>query len=941
MHDVFISYARTDSVDVERLLEALESAKIAYWRDTEDLAAGNKWRPALREAIIDSDNLLFVISPTSIDSKHCNMELAFAHQHNKRIIPVVYRDPRADQVLPEILESWQHLVLDWAELDVEAIARVLRNEAVWRNQSSEYLRRAKKWENSSGDLLPRGDLDAARVWMESGAKMEPGPLELQVRYIQQSEAFHLKEAERWKKLYAKTLARQLAAQAEVMIGQRGVLLETAALLAVESMRRSHTALGDRVLRMALFLLPREVSTIHWPGAKKPRLVEFSQDGSYVAASSEDGTVGIWELASAREVCRLEAGPCRKLRFQPGSNKLLTMDTAVTVWSLEQDAPVARVSHDSLSDADFSGDGAFLATIGGDGVTRLWDIDDYEELASYRNAQAMASVAVAAGARELIAWNKNAAEVFQSPGQSGVKFEVGNSVVSFQYSPDGLYLSQLSPLDYAASLHDVLNREQILFEERHWSGAFSGDSRFFALASPEWDAYAYDLPTTWQAGHYWEVGKKATMVRKHIRRRVSCRRGESVHHDDSVQTVSLSHQGRYLGTTSRDGTARVWEQRRGREVLRLLENVVGPINRLLFSADERFVSGWGEAGCWTWEATGHRQVAALRHGDAVWDVSFSGDGRFAATISKDRTCRVWSIPDGSEVQQFSMASATHKHTVSINQDGSRILTNGRTLWDVATGAVAGELPVDADTRVGAVSDDWAFAVVVHKDNAIAVVALDDGRVVGRRDSYDGTVGAMAICPETGRTAVAVEGLGIRVWDWCNDEDLSTAADAIQAEQLAFGGAGSALVMVDKTDRRNVYVLNLADAMVPARQLPHEAKVTSACLDADAVFLLTTSVDKTARVWSLATGEPVAALTHDADVITARFSPDGRYVLSAGGRSDRTARLWFWRPEDLLAETCSRLSRDLTEEEWTQYLGGEPYRRTRSLEEDGVLDEDGAR
>ena len=43
-----------------------------------------------------------------------------------------------------------------------------------------------------------------------------------------------------------------------------------------------------------------------------------------------------------------------------------------------------------------------------------------------------------------------------------------------------------------------------------------------------------------------------------------------------------------------------------------------------------------------------------------------------------------------------------------------------------------------------------------------------------------------------------------------------------------------------------------------------------------------------------------------------------MLSAGGRSDRTARLWLWRPDDLIAEACARVGRDLTQEEWTQYL-----------------------
>ena len=78
---------------------------------------------------------------------------------------------------------------------------------------------------------------------------------------------------------------------------------------------------------------------------------------------------------------------------------------------------------------------------------------------------------------------------------------------------------------------------------------------------------------------------------------------------------------------------------------------------------------------------------------------------------------------------------------------------------------------------------------------------------------------------------------------------------------------------------------------------------------------------------------ARFEHDADVVTAHFSPDGRHVLSAGGRSDRTARLWLWRPDDLIDEACARVGRDLTQEEWTQYLPAEEYRSTREIERKG--------
>jgi WD40 repeat protein len=63
-------------------------------------------------------------------------------------------------------------------------------------------------------------------------------------------------------------------------------------------------------------------------------------------------------------------------------------------------------------------------------------------------------------------------------------------------------------------------------------------------------------------------------------------------------------------------------------------------------------------------------------------------------------------------------------------------------------------------------------------------------------------------------------------------------------------------------------------------------------------------------------------HDGDVASAAFSPDGKYVVSAS--LDGTARVWVYQTDDLIADACSHLTRNLTHAEWEQYIGGAlPY------------------
>ena len=72
--------------------------------------------------------------------------------------------------------------------------------------------------------------------------------------------------------------------------------------------------------------------------------------------------------------------------------------------------------------------------------------------------------------------------------------------------------------------------------------------------------------------------------------------------------------------------------------------------------------------------------------------------------------------------------------------------------------------------------------------------------------------------------------------------------------------------------------------------HDQGVISAAFNATGDQIVTSSHDKTARVWNATTGAAIAALNgHDGVVERAVFSPNGRFILTAG--RDGTARVWM--------------------------------------------------
>jgi len=128
------------------------------------------------------------------------------------------------------------------------------------------------------------------------------------------------------------LARQLAAQSELVQMEQRIDLEPAALLATESMLRLPSFENDRAVRESTRLLPRQTARLTHQGPVYA--VAFSADGRQVATGSWDHTARVFDAASGKEVSRMTlSGPVLAIHYTADERYLMTASEATSGWDI--------------------------------------------------------------------------------------------------------------------------------------------------------------------------------------------------------------------------------------------------------------------------------------------------------------------------------------------------------------------------------------------------------------------------------------------------------------------------------------------------------------------------------------------------------------------------------------------------------------------------------
>ncbi|MCA1994662.1 MAG: CHASE2 domain-containing protein, partial [Coleofasciculus sp. S288] len=193
--DVFIAYSRTDSDFARKLNDALQLQGKTTWFDQESIASGADFQREIYRGIESANNVLFIISPSSVNSPYCVDEVEYARTLNKRIVTVLYRAVPTTE-LHSGLASIQWIDFNNHNGEFYAnfgeLVRTLDTDLEYMRSHTQLLVKALEWdreEHDSSFLLRGKALKHAERWLKDSQNKVPQPTDLQITYIKTSRQF--------------------------------------------------------------------------------------------------------------------------------------------------------------------------------------------------------------------------------------------------------------------------------------------------------------------------------------------------------------------------------------------------------------------------------------------------------------------------------------------------------------------------------------------------------------------------------------------------------------------------------------------------------------------------------------------------------------------------------------------------------------------------------
>jgi WD40 repeat protein/serine/threonine protein kinase len=453
-----------------------------------------------------------------------------------------------------------------------------------------------------------------------------------------------------------------------------------------------------------------------------------------------------------------------------------------------------------------------------------------------------------------------------------------------------------------------------------NASFSPDGRLLLVANAkayqkdDWDSFA----TIWDVA----TGKRVSVLRGQDRPRSSQHVKKGL---GGVRVAQFSPDGKRVLTVSDDRFVGVIKPDVSGNVLFSTPMEQWPLAEEIPLTPVR-----------VWDAGTGRELFALQGFKSSVDwASFSPDGRRILTFSgrRHRTSYLFQVRDGKTTANSTHGSLVNDPNLPVVQvwdagsgkrtHGIRDRLNPTNDWWSGVAWAPDSRSVAGANLMGLLDLEAGKRVLVPVWSSSTLSFSPDGRYLLARSSVETALFDLTTLEAP--NGWQDEQIEVRTISPDGKEKVSTATRfdcrSIRKVQL-LGHAGplsSAAFSADSrwlvttSEDRTARLWEVQSGKLCHVLQGHLRKVTAAAFSPDGRLVVTSSDDHTARIWDTASGKEVLTFTgHQGLIRAVAFSPDGQIVLTAA--DDGVARLW---PIDPLRLAVQRKPRELTSEERQRY------------------------
>jgi WD40 repeat protein len=984
MARIFVSYSRKDTKSAHKLVDALEEMGHDVWVDWEEISPAVDWLEKIKRGIEGADAFLFLVSPHSIKSEVCNVEIGHAALNNKRIVPVVLQDVKTNDT-NEIIRKLNFTFLrrdDDYTLGLARIKDAIELDFEWVDEHSRLQTRALEWDRKKDtSLLLRGsDLRDARRAIFTAVNKEPLPTELQSIYITHSVQSERRNIFVWVvsamtvllltalSFYAFDKRDEATANAKIaetnakIAEENKALAEEQAQIAKENEqdanKQREVAEEQRKIAEDQKLIAQAQRS-----AARAQIYQIQPDELYTSTLLAVASRRTYPTDEADEILRKNISllpiPVKQMHQEGGINSLefneqgdlfVTggADGKACVWqSSDGEMVYCTTSPKSVNDAMFSPDGNFIVTGDASGEVQIIRTSDWSVLSSFNAGSIVWDIDVGNNGEDIAVTRDDGRITILDLNTGEKKYDlfVTGKIRIASFSPNGVYIAAGSD-DGVITLWN-LNRSGSPTTIGGHNGevlalTFSPDNRYLVTGGADGDAVVIrttdgrelyrllhedsvtDISFNPNGGSWFATVSNDRRVR--LWRTTNGNEQLRMSQDSFVKAVDVSANGQWLATTGADKTVRVWNASTGTEMFQI------PI------MGEGTVIGFGDAG--------NSLVAGDKSGDInVWDISVMpaaenylqfndlvGDMLFSPSgewLAASAGTRFWLLrPEQLSTQTATPAAALN---IIVNGNITKLIFSPNSNW------------------LG-ISTDAGHVLVYDLVNKIHDTIISSG-----------VEHEIAFSPDSTHLFVNQTGGGVDAWNLRTREQTVAFAGgsevvksmAIGSSQIALGVENEIQILNESGDRiysiespgdHSLLVFNADGSMIASSnskgfieiwELKNDTPRSVGSIQKESVYSMSfnpagtqLAVGTTNTVYLINpfTVKETARIPHAGIVTGVSYSADGNIIASASLKAIQfwdLTKVQFLNADDLVDAACSRLTANFSESQWSNLFGGEKY------------------